>query len=117
MAQCLKCGKKAAEQSVFCSECLAVMEQYPVKPGTVVHIPQRQSVSSGKRQADYETIQKEQIAYQGRVIRWLTTIVAVLSILLVITAVFLVRTLENATARPMIGKNYTTSTSATSHNP
>lgn len=112
MAQCLKCGKKAAEQSVFCDECLAVMEQYPVKPGTVVHIPQRQAVSPKKRQEDYETTQKKRIAYQSKMIRRLTTVIAVLSILLVIAAVFLIRTLDNAHSLPMIGRNYTTSTSS-----
>ena len=91
------------------------MEQYPVKPGTVVHIPQRQSVAPEKRQEDYETTQKKRIAYQNKLIRRLTTVIAVLSILLVITAVFLIRTLENTKTLPMIGRNYTTSTS--SHTP
>ena len=33
---CMKCGKEVSEDQVFCPECLAEMERYPVKPGTPV---------------------------------------------------------------------------------
>ena len=36
---CLKCGKEIEHDQVFCPECLAQMEQYPVKPGIVVQLP------------------------------------------------------------------------------
>ena len=35
---CMKCGKEIPEERVFCEECLAVMDAYPVKPDTVVQI-------------------------------------------------------------------------------
>lgn len=37
--QCMKCGREVEAGQVFCPECLAVMEQYPVKPGTIVQLP------------------------------------------------------------------------------
>ena len=38
---CLKCGRDVNEDKVFCPDCVAVMEQYPVKPGTVLLLPKR----------------------------------------------------------------------------
>ena len=38
---CVKCGRGIPEDQVFCEVCLKEMENYPVKPGTAVHIPAR----------------------------------------------------------------------------
>ena len=38
---CVKCGREIPEDQVFCEICLTEMENYPVKPGTAVHIPAR----------------------------------------------------------------------------
>ena len=38
---CVKCGREIPEDQVFCEICLTEMENYPVKPGTAVHIPPR----------------------------------------------------------------------------
>lgn len=111
MGQCLKCGKKAAERSVFCRDCLAIMEDYPIKPGTVAYLPRRQPLRETKAIDFEEPTQAAQLASQRGMIRWLTGIIAALSILLVITAVLLLHSLEKAQL-PVIGKNYTTSTSA-----
>ena len=112
MGQCLKCGKKTEAQSVFCGECLAVMEHYPIKPGTVVHLPCRQDASETSSKTDFEEAgHVEQLNHQREIIRWLTAVVAMLSALLVITSVLLIRTLDKEPALPVIGKNYTTSTS------
>ena len=37
--QCLKCGRNVDSGDVFCEICREEMEQYPVKPGTVVLLP------------------------------------------------------------------------------
>ena len=47
--QCLKCGRNIELEQVFCADCLAEMEKYPVKPGTVVHIPHRPPHSPVKK--------------------------------------------------------------------
>ena len=36
---CVNCGREIEQDQVFCRVCLEGMEEYPVKPGTVVHIP------------------------------------------------------------------------------
>ena len=41
MNRCLKCGRSAGEDQVFCEACLKDMERYPVKPGTPVVLPVR----------------------------------------------------------------------------
>lgn len=38
---CLKCGREAAEDQVFCQDCLLVMQRYPVRPGTPVILSRR----------------------------------------------------------------------------
>ena len=38
---CMKCGKEVSEDQVFCEECLAEMDKYPVKPGTPLLLPSR----------------------------------------------------------------------------
>ena len=50
--KCLKCGRPCRENQAFCDECLGEMEKYPVKPGVVVLLPQRESSapkSAGRR--------------------------------------------------------------------
>ena len=38
---CMKCGREIEDGQAFCGDCLAVMEKYPVKPGTAVILPKR----------------------------------------------------------------------------
>lgn len=40
--KCPKCGRDAEKNMAFCSDCLAEMEKYPVKPGVVVLLPQHE---------------------------------------------------------------------------
>lgn len=46
---CMKCGQEIEEDQVFCGDCLAGMEKYPVKPGTAVMLPRVRSVSPVKK--------------------------------------------------------------------
>ena len=46
---CVKCGRETAEEQVFCDVCLREMEDYPVKPGTAVHIPARNPVAEPRK--------------------------------------------------------------------
>lgn len=50
---CMKCGREIEAEQVFCGECLAEMEKYPVKPGTVVTIPLRPAPNQQKKQAGH----------------------------------------------------------------
>lgn len=46
---CMKCGREIEDPHVFCKECLAEMEKYPVKPGTVVQLPHTPSYQAAKK--------------------------------------------------------------------
>lgn len=48
--QCLKCGREIPLGQVFCEECLADMEKYPVKPGTPIRLPQHHEAAPAKKQ-------------------------------------------------------------------
>lgn len=116
MRQCLKCGKKTEGNAAFCEDCLAVMEQYPVKPGTIVHIPRRPTRTEVKKLDTFDqNAQAALLAQQRNLIRWLTAVIAGLSIFLVIAAVLLLHTLDKKSALPAIGRNYTTSTSTSTN--
>ena len=47
---CLRCGKDTQEENVFCDNCLLLMEAYPVKPGTAIHLPERKKQPEIKKQ-------------------------------------------------------------------
>ena len=47
--QCLRCGRDLESQAVFCEACHRDMEAYPVKPGTVVLLPQYIQYNQPKR--------------------------------------------------------------------
>lgn len=109
---CLKCGKETSNGQVFCPDCQQVMQQYPVKPGTAIHLPHRDTAAD-KKQYDprREPSRADTIAQLRRMIHWLTATVAVLSVLLLLTASMLIHTLDKNSAANTIGRNYTTSDS------
>lgn len=110
---CLKCGKKTADNQVFCEDCLEITAKYPVKPGTVVQLPVRAQRMPDKKQTQRrrEDSTAELVEQQKKTIRWLFLVVAVLSVLLLFTAGLLLRIMEEDNTSNAIGKNYTTTTS------
>ncbi len=106
---CLKCGKETQDTQVFCPDCLQIMEQYPIAPETVIHLPKRTSGTTEKtpsRRRDLSTA--ETISQLQGMIRWLTATVAILSLLLCIVAGLLLYNLSTPSSSGTIGRNYTT---------
>lgn len=104
MRQCLKCGKKITGKAVFCDNCESTMRTCPVNPGTVIHILPR----PGKKQLKHKNITKEeQLDRSRKVIKWLLSLVALLSVLLIATAVMLLREMEEETPSGPSGREYT----------
>ena len=69
---CMKCGREIAAEDVFCADCLAEMEKYPVQPGTVVLLPKRRDNSSVKKAAKRRVITaEEQLAGLRKWVIWL----------------------------------------------
>lgn len=106
MGQCLKCGKKTAAANVFCDDCLTVMAQYPVKPGTVAHIPVRPAAPSAKAKTASPTAALNALIKRQRIfIRWLVILSVALAVLLLISTAFLLLELGgNHPFLPIIGR-------------
>ena len=81
---CMKCGAKIEEGRVFCQECLAVMNRYPVKPGAVVQLPARPAKAESRKTAP----RKREVPVEKK-LRRCRRAVAVLSFLLVVVTLAL----------------------------
>ena len=107
--QCLKCGKDVSANPTFCDACLAEMEDCPVKPGTVVQIPRRELPD--KRTMALRTPSTAALLSRARrTLQWMYLLVALLSLLLSITGILLIRTLDSTPQHqgPAKGQNYST---------
>ena len=113
---CIKCGRQTQEKNVFCKDCLADMEKYPVKSDTPVVLPQRKA---NERKAPLKKMAKpEEIIDQLQLkIKQLWICVAVLVLFLTATAGTLAVTLYHHWNEPEMGSNYSTysSTEATAN--
>lgn len=105
MSQCLKCGKQAAAHNAFCDECLQVMQQYPVKPGTAFQILPRPIRKAAPREAS----PAEQIAQLRSTKNRLIAMVLTVTALLLIMALMLLYNLDDQPQATPIGRNYTSS--------
>ena len=111
---CLKCGNETSNHQIFCDGCLEIMQRYPIKPGTAIHLPHRPAPTGEKKPHDKrrESEEKDPLVQLQGMIRWLTATIAVLSVLLLLTASMLIHTLDQESTQKNIGRNYTTSDSA-----
>ena len=80
--KCLRCGNNAAEDQLFCDECLTNMEKHPVKPGTPVHIPKRPERKAVKRANFRLAVSK----WQDRIFRLKYTIFWLVFIIILLLA-------------------------------
>lgn len=89
---CMKCGKETGDGQVFCDSCLEVMEQYPVKPDTVVQLPPARNLSSDKKSARKKELSpKELLRKQKKLLkryRYVTLGLLTLLVLALCTLVF-----------------------------
>lgn len=89
---CMKCGRKAEDSHAFCDECLEDMKKYPIKPGTVVRLPEHSKTAPDKkRQKKHLTFHKaaDQITALRNRSRWLTAALIV-TFLCFLAAAFMV---------------------------
>ena len=113
---CLKCGRETQQSQVFCPACQEIMQNYPVKSGTVIHLPQRDASILEKKSTpeQWEEQPDDQLPKLRRLTRWLTVTIALLSLLLCIATGMLVRILNLNATTSAIGRNYTTAQEKTS---
>ena len=105
---CLKCGRETISEQVFCVNCLADMNKYPVLPGTVVQLPLRKDPVPVKKQpAKKRSVPPEEqirnLKHRCRVLTLLVVLLAAIAAALVFPAAE--HLLEN---HRKIGQNYNT---------
>ena len=79
---CLKCGRELDAEQVFCNDCLAEMEKYPVNPGTTLQLPRRRETTSVKK----SYFRRKSLSFEEQV-KQLRSLVRVLVILLIVVTV------------------------------
>lgn len=110
--QCLKCGRDTKEGESFCQDCQLTMQRYPVRPGTPVILPRRDTSSPRK-----PLIKRRAVPLEDQ-IRTLKRRQRVLTVLLI--TVMLIAALLAVPAwqyffgdRQLPGQNYTVVTNTT----
>ncbi len=104
--QCLRCGREIEENAVFCGECLAEMEKHPVKPHTMVHIPNRELRNRNQppRRPQKNEEQQQLLEQKLGKLRLLVCMLTVALVLCIGWITWQELTQENG---PAIGQNYT----------
>lgn len=107
---CLKCGSETENEQVFCSHCLEIMEMHPVKPGTPVKIPNRETNPSMKKLNRRKTLTLEEQLVRMRVL--VRTLLALLGAVTVVLGIFIwlyIQAINNPSELPenSKGTNYT----------
>ena len=105
---CMKCGRETGETEAFCEVCLADMEKYPVKPGTVVQIPVRpKEVPAKKTTRRPQTPPEEQIKVLKKRVFVLGVMFVLTFSLLVAATGFLIWRMGEEDVKILPGQNYT----------
>ena len=107
---CMKCGRELKTSGVFCEECLAEMEKYPVKSNISVHLPHRAPPAPArKRNRRQKYIKPEdQIRHLKKVRNWLSLLLVVALLAFGAAAAMLLHFLDVDAGDFGIGQNYNT---------
>ena len=104
---CIKCGRDTVSEQVFCPDCLAEMEKYPVRPGTVVQLPTRKGSAAVKKPTKKRAIPlEEQVKLLKKRVRNLTIALLIAAALAAALAVPAMEHLMEDQFK--IGQNYNT---------
>jgi len=100
---CMKCGRELKDHQVFCPECLAVMNDYPVKPGTPILLPTRQNLPVAQPKPSKKKARKpeEQVLRLRSAVRWLTLALIVTLLAFVAAALMMLWLLDGPGWQPL----------------
>ena len=108
---CLRCGRETENEQVFCFLCESVMVKHPVKPNTVVTIPDRAALT---RPMTRKPVRQEvDTAPLHRTIAQLRLWVCMLLAALMLCVAALTWQELSRTEGPAIGQNYSSVTNST----
>ncbi len=107
---CVKCGREIGDDQVFCEQCLSEMENYPVKPGTAIHIPTRTPREETRKQPRRKTVltPSEQILRLRKKVRALRVALALILLLCAGLCFIIGRTVVELDVQRLLGQNYRT---------
>lgn len=101
---CLKCGRESDQ--TFCKSCRDEMEKYPVKPGTVIQLPQERRSSVPRHTITRSKVTAEMLLERQKVrTKRLAIVVAALAVLIAAMGYAIFRMSERLRTPP-IGQNY-----------
>ncbi len=106
---CMKCGRELSGDGVFCAECLEEMEKYPIKPGTVVHLPRRKPEPVMKKPLIRRKPQpspEEQVKTLRNLVLHLIISLVIMGVMLGATGYFAVVHLLESDIHLLPGQNY-----------
>ena len=107
--KCTKCGRELQTEGVLFEKCLKDMERYPVKPGTVIQLPQRKAAPAKKATSRKKVLPpEEQVIQQRKTIRWLCVALASTFLLLCLSVALLFHLEREQESTETIGQNYMT---------
>ena len=108
---CLRCGRETENEQVFCFLCESVMVKHPVKPNTVVTIPDRAALTRPMTRKPVR--QEEDTAPLHRTIAQLRLWVCMLLAALMLCVAALTWQELARVDGPAIGQNYSSVTDST----
>ena len=107
---CMKCGAELKTSGVFCEDCLADMEKYPVKPNIKVQLPRRDLPAAPKKRSRKQKYAKpeDQIRHLKKVRNRLIVLLLAMSLALCLAAAAVIKLLDISMEDFDIGQNYGT---------
>ena len=107
---CMKCGRETAADNAYCYVCLAEMEKFPVRPGTVILLPTQEPPLPKKtvRKKKPALSPDEQIPLLKKKVWFLRLIALVLTLLLTAISVVAIQAVTELDWQRLLGQNYST---------
>lgn len=109
---CMKCGREIEEGQAFCPYCLVDMESYPVKPGTVIFLPNQQAQPQPPKKSILrhkpQLPPEEQLPALKRKLWVLRAVSVLLIILLTVLGYITSRVITELDIQRLLGQNYST---------
>ncbi len=112
---CMKCGREIDENQAFCEICRLEMEQHPVKPGTVILLPNQMKQPPKKQSVRKKpAVPAEEQMPQLKKKLWRLRFLAMFLTLLIAGLVYVnSRVITELDIQRLLGQNYSTFESKT----
>lgn len=111
---CMRCNRDIEDGQVFCAQCLEVMKNSPVNPGTAIRIPRRPDPQPRRAVRRKTLSEEEQIRILKKRLRILTWLFAIVLTLLIALSIFTVIHFTQEHNVRLPGQNYSSATGGTS---